>query len=105
MTARTPQEDDVLPARRVLLVGALGIVITLLVVGASALLLGRERVLRPAGGPAVEESLFDAADRATRLTARKRQLLDSAGWVDREHKVAHIPIQDAMDLVVERSQP
>jgi hypothetical protein len=34
--------------------------------------------------------------------ARKRQRLDSAGWVDRDAGIAHIPIADAMDLLVTR---
>ena len=34
--------------------------------------------------------------------AAKLARLDSAGWVDRERGLAHIPIGDAMDLMVAR---
>jgi hypothetical protein len=36
-----------------------------------------------------------AADRA-----KKQAQLDSAGWVDRDRAIAHIPITDAMDLLL-----
>lgn len=31
---------------------------------------------------------------------RKKAQLDSAGWVDRQRGIAHIPIADAMDLLL-----
>ncbi|VTU33546.1 hypothetical protein H4CHR_03236 [Variovorax sp. PBS-H4] len=34
-----------------------------------------------------------------RYRAQKRQILESSGWVDRDHGVARIPIATAMDLL------
>ena len=35
----------------------------------------------------------------------KQKQLESSGWVDRAHGIVHIPIEDAMDLLVRRSAP
>ncbi len=37
-----------------------------------------------------------------RYLAQQRKLLDTAGWVDRAHGVAHEPIEEAMDQAVRR---
>jgi hypothetical protein len=37
--------------------------------------------------------------------ARERGVLDSYGWVDKDKGVVHIPIEEAMRLVVERGLP
>ncbi len=38
--------------------------------------------------------------------AKKRAQLESSGWIDREHRIAHIPIEQAMDDVAhQESKP
>jgi hypothetical protein len=37
--------------------------------------------------------------------AQQERRLKSYGWVDREKKIAHIPVDRAMDLVIERGLP
>jgi hypothetical protein len=37
------------------------------------------------------------------LLARKRQILHSYGWIDREAEIVHIPIEQAMQLLVKRN--
>jgi len=45
-----------------------------------------------------------AADLAAYL-ARERKLLDAYGWVDREHGVARIPIEEAMRRLAQQGIP
>ena len=40
----------------------------------------------------------------TALNRRKREELGRFGWVDRDRGLAQIPIEDAMNLVVEESR-
>jgi hypothetical protein len=40
-----------------------------------------------------------------RMRAAEEQRLHSYGWVDKEKGVAHIPIEQAMELVVRRGLP
>jgi hypothetical protein len=40
-----------------------------------------------------------------RMRAAEEQRLHSYGWVDKEKGVAHIPIEQAMELVVKRGLP
>jgi hypothetical protein len=37
------------------------------------------------------------------LLVRKRQMLHSYGWIDRKAGIAHIPIEQAMQLLVKRN--
>ena len=39
------------------------------------------------------------------LRAKDQQELDSYGWVDRTRGIVHIPIEKAMDLILERGLP
>lgn len=47
----------------------------------------------------VEQQLFDRAVRGERDRAARLERLGSFGWVDRRAGVAHIPIEQAMELV------
>lgn len=47
----------------------------------------------------VEQQLFDRAQRGERDRATRLERLGSFGWVDRGAGVAHIPIEQAMELV------
>jgi len=51
--------------------------------------------------PAPRLQLDPAADLAT-YRARERGRLESVGWVDRAHAVAHIPIEEAMREAAEQ---
>ena len=61
---------------------------------------GQDRVRMPdpvaVPGPALETA--PQPDMATYL-AQKRRRLDSAGWVDAQRGIAHIPIADAMAML------
>jgi hypothetical protein len=47
-----------------------------------------------------EKDINQQPAQVAKLTADQQGRLASYGWVDREEKVAHIPISRAMDLVV-----
>lgn len=55
----------------------------------------------------VEQQLFGVAERGLRDREARLERLDSYGWVDRRAGVAHIPIEEAMGLVVKgvRARP
>jgi hypothetical protein len=53
----------------------------------------------------VEQDLFDVAVRGEQDLARRRARLGSYGWVDREKGVVHVPIDRAMELVVQGVRP
>ncbi|HTV51226.1 MAG TPA: hypothetical protein VME21_08555 [Steroidobacteraceae bacterium] len=45
---------------------------------------------------------IDPAADLARYRAREQALLGSVGWVDRAHGIAHVPIEDAMQSLVQR---
>jgi hypothetical protein len=53
----------------------------------------------------VEQDLFAVAVRGQEDHARRRAKLGSYGWVDREKGVVHLPIERAMELVVQGVRP
>jgi hypothetical protein len=91
---------------------ALGGAVALAVIGAFTLLhawampAGGERLQRGDGvaAPGAELQSAPQPDLA-RYRAAKRQQLESAGWVDEAGGLVHIPIGDAMDLLVQRAAP
>jgi hypothetical protein len=112
------QEDDVIPRFRVLLALLVTLVIAaVFVVGAASMVAANDARLRPSGlfperslGPRrpigrVRQDLFDDHPSGLSLDALKRSELASYGWVDRDRGVARIPIDRAMDLVVEGRLP
>jgi hypothetical protein len=54
--------------------------------------------------PAPRLQVQPAAD-LERLRAREQAWLNSYGWVDRSNDIAHIPIDRAMQLILERGLP
>jgi hypothetical protein len=105
------QEDDRLPNRRVS-----AVVITTTMVGIAAVAFsawflaaaGRGRDHGPASPtPApsvigtVEQILLDDAHRAADLRREQLDHLHRFGWIDRDHGIAHIPIERAMDLLAD----
>ncbi len=108
-------EPDVVPSGSIVAVGVGALVIFLLAsLAATTYLRGQERQhpLPPAPPELgrskigmVEQQLFELADRGARDHARRVQRLQSYGWVDRSQGIAHIPIGEAMDLVLHGVRP
>lgn len=63
---------------------------------------GHVRELPPPGVPRLE--VTPGADMA-RYRKKEEKLLKSYGWVDRNHGVVRIPIQRAMNLLLEKGLP
>ena len=116
-TAHPRAEDDRVDSRTVVLVGV-GALVTFLVASLAAMAYLRHEVQArpPAGLPPelgqtkialVEQSpFFDAAGlRGDRDRAARLARLNGQGWVDRARGVAHIPIEEAMALVVAGARP
>jgi hypothetical protein len=60
---------------------------------------GQERV------PPVPRLQINPREDLRELRAREDAVLTSYGWVDKEHGVARIPIEEAMKLTVQRGLP
>jgi hypothetical protein len=112
------QEDDDVPGWKILLALLATLVVAAVFVAAAASMVAANNAeLRPSGlfperylGPRrpvarVRQDLFNQRPTGITLDALKRGELGSYGWVDREHGVARIPIDRAMDLVVEGRLP
>jgi hypothetical protein len=116
------QEEDHLSWKRVLLV-ALAITLAMAAVGVWSWLLLREKEaeLRPSGqypeldiGPrsevvGIQQRIFPERGRGEpgpgqAINQRKREELARFGWTDKEKGLVDVPIDDAMQLVVEENQ-
>jgi hypothetical protein len=87
-----------------------------LIIGAYALLRGREGELRPSGrfrerslrvgGPVagVLQEPFEIAGARPSEREQQEQALHQFGWVDRTHRIVRIPVEQAMRLIVEGAQ-
>ena len=87
-----------------------------LIIGAYALLRGREGELRPSGrfaerslrvdGPVggVLQEPFEIAGARPSEREQQEQELHQFGWVDRTRRIVRIPIEQAMRLIVEGNQ-
>jgi hypothetical protein len=53
----------------------------------------------------VEQQLFENANRAQVQLARKRQALQSYGWIDRQKGVIQMPIDRAIELTLQGERP
>jgi hypothetical protein len=53
----------------------------------------------------VEQRLFENANQGVAWKEQARRRLESYGWVDEAQGVAHIPIDQAMDLVEKGERP
>ena len=111
------QEEDVVQASRLVRVGASSLVAGALGVLLAAWLLGRGAGAvrpsfaaggRPAPAPSelsgVEQTPIWDTRRGENLREAQRRQLGRWGWVDRDAGVATIPIERAMDLVVQRQR-
>jgi uncharacterized iron-regulated membrane protein len=111
------QEDDIVAGRRVLLAILVTLVISgIMVTWAVSANAAHEAAFRPSGVfperwlgsrhmvAGVREDLFGEQPGAS-SEAGARAELDGYGWVDRERRVARIPIAVAMDLVLAGRRP
>src|SRR5260221_12431735 len=101
---REPQEPDLLPARSILGIASVCVVIFVAAVFASGLSARSTGARPPRGsaGPAPptpsgppsseEQTLIEDRARGLELRAEQRAALDRYGWVDRQTGVATIPI-------------
>ena len=113
-----PQEEDRIEWRRVLLgFAAMLAVIAPMVVAANSILKAREQRIRPGGlfpeqdlspralKSEVHEDLFSANPGfGQALNDQKGRALSTYGWVDRERRIIRVPIDQAMDIVVEENR-
>jgi hypothetical protein len=111
------QEEDHVPAWKVILafVGTLVIAAGMIVWAVTANS-AHEAYLRPTGafperwlGPRhevakVREDMF-GEHRGASLLGQQRAVLESYGWVDRDHGIVRVPIQQAIDLYLEGNRP
>jgi hypothetical protein len=88
---------------------AIGVVIATVVACVLALLhfggtsFGGDRLNIGYAAPLAAPDLASAPqDELAKDRGAKRARLDSAGWADRSKGIAHIPIADAMDLLVQQ---
>ncbi|GEJ59049.1 hypothetical protein [Anaeromyxobacter diazotrophicus] len=116
--AHPPAEEDFVPSKRIVLVGAAALIV--FSVGALAAGLGMRTLRRelnpdgPAPRPAaagqakigmVEQRLFEHSNQGPAWRAQAQRRLESTGWVDRQKGLVHIPIDRAMDRVVKGEHP
>jgi hypothetical protein len=111
MTPVQPDQDDFRGYYRLLLAAALGVLLSVLfVIGAFHLRFARaprpnvRAIPVDEARPAQPLQVDEPADLA-RLRVRERQQLHSYGIVDRNAGVVHIPIEAAMQRVLERGLP
>ncbi len=112
---RTPEREAV--GIRTPMVVAVGfgtlVVFAFAVVATWAVLQYREHHLNPYGASVpevlgqpdiniVNQTPFERDTRAYQLLEKKRERLNAYGWADRERGLVHIPIERAMERVVER---
>jgi hypothetical protein len=103
-----PQEPDRLPTQRLALVAAACAAAAVVGVVVSGVM-QRGRTSAPvlparAQVGIVEQSLIDATERGITLRDAQTRELDRFGWVDEARGVATIPIDRAMQIVVERGR-
>lgn len=111
------QEDDEVPAWKVILATVVMLVISaVMVIWAVSANAAHFAYFRPSGafpeqhlGPRhmvarVREDIF-GEQRGASFLALKRAELDGYAWVDRDRGVVRIPIEQAMDLVVSGRRP
>lgn len=112
-----PAETDRIYPARIVLVGAAALLIFAAASAVTVLYMRRAQaelnpafpVMPAAAGEAkigiVEQQLFENADRAKTLRVEEERRLHSYGWVDRKAGLAHLPIDRAMDLVLQGERP
>jgi hypothetical protein len=116
--AHPPAERDIIPSGRIVWVGVVAMIVFVAGSLAAAWQMQATRgaanpdgpiALPAAAGQAkigiVEQRLFEHANQGVAWREQARRRLDSYGWVDQAKGVAHIPIDQAMDLVEKGERP
>ncbi len=116
--AHPPAEEDVVPTRKIVLVGVGALVVFFL--GSLAAAFGMQAMRRhvnpegPIAMPAaageakigmVEQRLFENANQGVAWREQAHRRLGGYGWVDAQKGIVHIPIERAMDLVEKGARP
>lgn len=108
------QEEDLIPTGKVVAVWVGGVIITLVGISIAVwLLFAEERTARLHGeGPTppvapdqintLEQTSITLSNRGGHLNAEQREALRHYRWVDRAGGIATIPVERAIDLVVQR---
>jgi hypothetical protein len=111
------QEADVVPGARLVRIGVAGVVVGLVgIVVAAVLLVASDGSVAPSfanpgGAPVsprrisnVEQTPIGATHDGQELQAAQLRELQTWSWVDRDAGIVRVPIDRAIDLVVERSR-
>jgi hypothetical protein len=115
------QEEDVVRGRTLVRVSLLALAVSVLAVLVSTAILGRDGQAALGGGPAervakhgmvapptiglVEQTLIEHEERGLAERRAEEARLEVYGWVDRRQGIAHIPIEEAMALIVSENRP
>ena len=121
-TARTAQkpgdlEDKNLPYRKIIGVGVVSVIVFALgIFWSTALLRGAAKEMQPVG-PApippgvnqyevgiVNQRMFSLDQRAAQKRLQQMNRLSTYGWLDRPSGVVHVPINVAMDMLVQEQK-
>ena len=114
-TKKFTQEPDSVPARTIAAIGVIGLVVFALgALWATSVQRGATGSVRADTSPRpalagqqevgmVYQPRFDQSI-ADAKNAEARRRLESTGWIDRDAGVVQIPIEQAMDLVVQRGK-
>jgi hypothetical protein len=107
-------EDKNLPYKKIVGVGVGSVVIfALSIVWSTLLLSGVETEMHPAGPPPlppgvytyevgiVNQRMFSLDQRAAQKRLQQMDRLNSYGWIDKERGVAHVPVDVAMQLLLQ----
>jgi hypothetical protein len=110
-------EDKNLPYRKILGVGIASVVIFgISIVWSTSLLNNAKHEMQPAGPPPlpqgvnqyevgiVNQRMFSLDQRAAQKRLQQMERLNKYGWVDRQGGVAHVPIDVAMDMLLQEQK-
>lgn len=111
------QEDDVLPwGKIVIALGATVLISAALVAWAWSAMTAKQHELRPTGvfperelGPrrpvmSVQEGLFEDRGVGQLRLDEQRRRLEQPSWADEARRTVNVPIDQAMDLVIEENK-
>ncbi|HTO97586.1 MAG TPA: hypothetical protein VMK66_11125 [Myxococcales bacterium] len=107
-------EDKNLPYRQIIAVGVGTIIVfALSIIWSTTILRASEKEMHPAGPPPlppgvnqyevgiVNQRMFSLDQRAAQKRLQQMDRLNRYGWIDRQAGVAHIPIDVAMEMMVQ----
>jgi hypothetical protein len=116
--AHPPAEEDRVPSGRIIAVGAAALIVfTLGSVAAGVGMVAMRKTVNPEGDHAppaeagkpkigmIEQRLFEHSNMGVAWREGQQRRLGSFGWVDKQKGVAHIPIDQAMEMVEKGAHP